>query len=90
MRVTLTNPEGRVTELRETEGHQFVEAEEACACGSRLVGGTGREIEGHDVYRARGLCVGCRAYRGVIRVQVATVFGLEEDERVMAGPWRVY
>lgn len=90
MRVTLTDREGQVHDLEPTEGGQFAEAPEPCACGSRLVGGTGREVESHGTYRARGLCAGCREPRGVIRAQVETVFGLEEDERVLAGPWRVY
>lgn len=90
MKITLTDQEGKVTRLKETEGYQAVEAEDPCACGCKMVAGTGREIEGRDTYRAQGLCVQCRAPRGIIRAQVETIFGLEEDERVLAGPWRVY
>lgn len=90
MKITLTVSGGEVYVCKETEGHRFVEVPVACACGSELVGGTGKQIENRDTYRAEALCGKCREPRGVLRAQVETVFGLEEDERVLAGPWRVY
>ena len=66
--------------------------EEACPCGSSAVVGDVRERSTAypDRYIAKGFCGGCRARRGMIYAKVDTLFGLEEDERVLSGPWRVY
>lgn len=77
----------------------FAVAEGACPyCGASpfRVGGKGKHVaageEGHDTYVARAACASARCGRevGVLAAKVSTVFGLEEDERVTAGPWRVY
>jgi len=77
----------------------FAIAEGACPyCGASpfRVGGTGKHIaagdEGHDTYVARAKCASAACGRevGVLVARVDTIFGLEEDERVTAGPWRVY
>ncbi len=74
------------------EGAVTATCSEPCACGSASVVGDGRErsIAHPNRYIARGFCAGCRARRGTIHAEVATLFGLEEDERVLAGPWKVY
>lgn len=64
----------------------------ACpGCGGNLVAGTQRRIENHDTYAADGGCIKCRTVTGIIRVQVYdTLFGLEEDKRVMSMGVRIY
>lgn len=83
------------TELPLTLGELGDDAPSAdCACpgcsAPLRVLGSGREIGGHDYYRAKGFCASCRAYVGEIRAYVDTIFGLEEDERVLHGRPRVY
>jgi hypothetical protein len=65
-------------------------AETSCSCGSPYVLGSGMQTEGFDGYRAYGFCAKCREPRGTIHARVQTLFGVEEDERVLGGPWRVY
>ena len=52
----------------------------------------GREmgIESHDTYASQGYCAAGGAHVGVIRAKRDTLFGLEEDERIARGPWRIY
>lgn len=54
------------------------------------VRGAGKRIASRDTYEADGFCASCGAPLGTIVAQVSTIFGLEEDERVLAGPWKVY
>lgn len=62
-----------------------------CKAGPPLaVRGLGIHTREHAAYVARAACVRCGAVVGSLRAEVETVFGLEEDERVLAGPWRVY
>ena len=49
-----------------------------------------REIEGHDTYVGTAYCCACKTVVGQLRVKMSTVFGLEEDERVLNGRPRVY
>lgn len=62
----------------------------ACACGSVWVRGLGDDERGHDTITTRAVCAGCGARRGKLVVTVDTLFGIEEDERVMNGRCRVY
>jgi hypothetical protein len=54
--------------------------------------GEGRDIGGFDYYKAKGHCAlaKCGKYVGEVRAYVSTIFGLEEDERVLNGRWKVY
>ncbi len=68
-----------------------------CAeCGAspmRVVGGESRFATGkdrHDTYEASAHCVQCKTRVGTLRVKMNTLFGLEEDERVLNGMCRVY
>jgi hypothetical protein len=56
------------------------------------VQGTGRRISSDDrAYEATGVCLACKQAIGTIRAETGTLFGVEEDERVLAsGRWRVY
>ena len=61
------------------------------ACGKDLeVVGKGISIGGFDYYRASGFCKECRAPVGEIRAYMDTLFGVEEDDRVLNGRCRVY
>jgi hypothetical protein len=56
----------------------------ACGqCTDAVLGGP-RRIAGHDEYRADAHAGCCLAVVGELRVRVATLFGLEEDEAVGA------
>ncbi len=62
-----------------------------CKATPFMIAGGGQRIEGHDTYAADGACLSCRKPIGVIRAKVSTLFGLEEDERVLYhGRARVY
>lgn len=54
-----------------------------CVCGSDRVNGLGKYIEDHDIYAAEAKCADCSKRCGKLRVRVPTIFGLEEDERVL-------
>lgn len=62
----------------------------SCGDAPLRVQGTGRTIGGHDWYRATGHCAACGARVGEVRAYVSTIFGIEEDERVLHGRARVY
>jgi hypothetical protein len=69
----------------------------ACpACGAAAplkVAGSGRFVDPdarHDTWAAEGYAQCCRANVGLIRMQVSTLFGIEEDEAVLRGRVRVY
>lgn len=61
-------------------------------CGAEpfKVRGKGISSNDRDAYYADGHCVACDNFVGTIRAKVDTLFGIEEDERVLAGPWKVY
>jgi hypothetical protein len=54
------------------------------------VAGAHKRIESHDTYAADATLLCCKQRVGAMRVKVDTIFGIEEDERVLNGPWRVY
>lgn len=67
--------------------------DECPACHHRgilKVSGKGNHIDGHDTYKAEGIALCCKVFIGAIRVKVSTIFGLEEDSRVLNGRCRVY
>lgn len=92
MKVTLAHatgtfactPDGAVVDVR------GMAACPVCKVAPVRARGTGKRIESHDTYAANAVFVCCGAPAGVLRVKVDTIFGIEEDERVLAGPWRVY
>jgi hypothetical protein len=92
VRIWLTDRDGR--EFPATLPYpsaKHVEIEAACSgCGSKFIAGGESSVESHDMYRAQAACVGCKAACGVLRVQVSTLFGIEEDNRVLNGRCRVY
>jgi hypothetical protein len=62
----------------------------ACGCGATGIAGKGKRIATRDTYEADAFCVGCGEQVGVLRAKVETIFGLEEDEAVLNGRWKVY
>lgn len=71
---------------------QTCEPESACepARPLRISGQRGRQDIGHDTIKAPAVTHCCRAVIGTIVVRVSTIFGIEEDERVLNGRCRVY
>lgn len=91
MKVTLRKLDGRSIVLRPDGGH-CVAGVIVCACGSTHVRGTGINAHSHDTYFADAVCVRCGEPVGKMECRVSTVFGIEEDERMLGSSkrWRVY
>lgn len=74
----------------------YVEADEDEACPLCGVAplrarGCDRAMEKqHDRIVTDAYCVDCRKPIGRMTVTFSTIFGIEEDERVLSGRWRVY
>lgn len=91
MKTTLTVQHDDVRKVQPIDEHAIAEgACPKCKHDPFLVAGTGQSVESHDTYRADAVCLSCKERVGVLRVQVETIFGVEEDERVQGGPWKVY
>jgi len=56
----------------------------------RLVVRGGEVTIGHDTYTAPCQCCDCDEIIGTLVVKVSTIFGIEEDARVLNGRYRVY
>lgn len=67
-------------------GAEYVEVEGVC-CGR--VHGRGIRATTHDTYVAEAECE-CGKRVGTMHTKVSTIFGIEEDERVLYGRARVY
>lgn len=96
MRVFLRDEDGAEHEAAAPpdKGAPVVSIDAACpGCGARSpIEVAGKGIERHDdrVYYARAFHVGCGTRLGVLCVEVDTIFGIEEDQRVLNGRPRVY
>lgn len=93
MEVTLTTTGGVFSAKAPYVGAAYVEVDGwACACGLNKIHGTGERIESRDTYASEAVCadIKCRKRAGTLRIKVVTLFGIEEDEAVLNGPWRVY
>lgn len=100
MRVSFKPTEGaRLNCSVPFDGCAFVTAPGRCpACGIQeeqdgrfnLQGVPGAMRKTHDEYIAPARCVACQANIGEITLKVNTIFGIEEDERVLGGQARVY
>lgn len=73
-------------------GCDFVIVDGACPhCEAEPFKAQGRGMShDHDTYYAQARCLGCDKAVGQIELHVSTVFGIEEDERVLNGRCRVY
>jgi len=81
------------------EGCDYIIVGDACpGCAAsvkdyagKIQGVPGTMIRGYDTYTSDARCVGCETILGKIVVTMSTIFGLEEDERVLVhGRARVY
>ena len=61
-----------------------------CHCKTLKVRGLGIRERGHDTYTADAQTICCGKPIGKLVVTVDTLFGIEEDERVLHGRCRVY
>jgi hypothetical protein len=61
-----------------------------CGIEPFKVRGTGVSRNDHDSYYADAECVACSKFVGTIRAKFDTIFGIEEDERVLNGLYEVY
>lgn len=43
-----------------------------------------------DTFEAEAVCADCQASAGTLIVTMGSIFGAEEDARVLGGPWKVY
>jgi hypothetical protein len=74
-------------------GEDRATAEGACPhCGATpfVVSGCGVTSKGHDTYYADARTRCCERPAGQLQLKVNTLFGIEEDERVLRGRCRVY
>ncbi len=93
MKISIRLPDGRAISARLEEGGAAVVVPTCPSCGADAarVRGLGVTHHDHDTYyaRARGLC--CTQVIGTMETTVDTLFGIEEDERVLLhGRCRVY
>lgn len=62
-----------------------------CGTNDFKVAGSNRRIAPDDrAYEADAGCLACKAYVGTLRLETNTLFGVREDEAVLAGRCRVY
>lgn len=97
MKITIALEGGRTLVAKHAyhdSDHVVVDGLDACpACKHPApvkVSGDGRRTEGHDTYACNAIALCCRRRIGTVRVRVSTIFGVEEDERVLNGRARVY
>ncbi len=56
-----------------------------------FISGTGIKHQNHDTVFADAIALCCKRKIGTIETKLATLFGIEEDERVMSTPgWKVF
>lgn len=61
-----------------------------CKASPLLARGTGIRSHDHDTYYADAVALCCGKPIGRMSTTVSTIFGIEEDERVLNGRARVY
>ncbi len=93
MKVTVDiSGESRACSLPESE--KWIDVDGRCpscnADGLRVIGDKRRQQIGHDTVTAPALALCCGREVGAVHVEMSTIFGLEEDERVLHGRPRVY
>lgn len=75
------------------ENAEYVTVSGTCPhCGVEPfnVRGGGIMSKDHDSKYAEASCLACGKHVGRMRVRFDTIFGIEEDERVLNGRYRVY
>lgn len=91
MTITVQLADGRVVPAKLPHADcAWVETDIECPSGGHYLDVRSDERRrGHDEYTGRAYCMTCKREVGTLRVKVATIFGLEEDEAVQQRP-RVY
>ena len=93
MKITVIEDDGATRSAAEKKffSAEYVVCTVACACGSYEVLGTGKNpvVTQRDA-ETDAKCVDCSKPRGRLRVDFDTIFGIEEDSKVIAGPWKVF
>lgn len=89
--------DGRLTCTMPYEGADHVVVDVWAACpycaaeGPVKIGGAGQRASADDrAWEADAGALCCRAFLGILRVEVSTLFGVREDRAVLAGRCRVY
>lgn len=100
MRITLTSPgsqswEDNIVQVAERPylDATFVRVPECPACKRKPADIQGKDPEWLDeaTCQANAVCLDCGKPVGILQAIIGTLFGLEEDRRVLQlGPWRVY
>jgi hypothetical protein len=91
MKITLKTDERKLKATWPFEGAEHVMVTVPCVCGSNAVRGNGAgRIETDWTEEEDAVCAACRKPRGRLYVVLETLFGREEDARVLNGRWRVY
>ena len=94
MKITVKTEHGTFTCKLPYEGCEHVvapkEAHPECADDEGVSLRGGNYQTGHDEYTASCFCATCGTNLGTMVVKVSTIFGIEEDNRVLNGRWRVY
>ena len=93
MKITLHLPDDLGDRAVASDSHgPSAEVDGSCPyCGARpfQISGRNMVVKSHS-YESAGYCVACHYYVGIIEAEPGTIFGIEEDERVLSGPWKVY
>ena len=69
---------------------EFSGVANCCGCKPFNVFGRSRHIVDDREYHAEAFCTSCSAAVGTIIAKPDTIFGIEEDDRVLNGRCRVY
>ncbi len=90
MVIELVQGERRLKASLSYEGAKYVTVKESCECGCFDVHSLRSTVNDRGTVKGKALCVECEAGRGELVVRLDTIFGLEEDDRVLNGRARVY
>jgi hypothetical protein len=93
--IAIKDLDGKVIPIKDIrEGAPSIETKNVCnGCKNSLtvMGDKTKMTHDHDTYRAPAHCCSCGVHVGTITVKVSTIFGIEEDDRVLNhGRCRVY
>lgn len=93
MKITLTQHDGTKTvgslAFAQAEVVDFKNLKSHCG-GEHLVVRGGEPTIDYDTYTSKAVCAACGEHLGELKVKVSTLFGIEEDRRVLNGRYRVY
>ena len=92
MKISIRLPDGTAVPARLEEGGGAVVVPTCPSCGADAarVRGLGVTHHDHDAYYAAARALCCGEVIGTMEAKVDTIFGIDEDERVLRGRCRVY